>query len=137
MGGSRGFEIKNSRVKMRRLYFGVSPFPTAFLVVCLLVFHWISFSGERLVQYASESLVTEVLVHPQVNTLQQCVRNLLSSFTRHRHILHAGYTFAGTGSWILQVRLPRYHIITFYRSFVLRPPQDSTLLGNGLLHVSL
>ncbi|KAE8749250.1 hypothetical protein FOCC_FOCC003957 [Frankliniella occidentalis] len=32
----------------------------------------------------------------------QCVRNLLSSFTRHRHILHAGYTFAGTGSWILQ-----------------------------------
>ncbi|XP_034230217.1 microtubule-associated protein futsch, partial [Thrips palmi] len=59
-------------------------------------------SGERLVQYASESLVTEVLVHPQVNTLLQCVRNLLSSFTRHRHILHAGYTFAGTGSWILQ-----------------------------------
>ncbi|KAK3911697.1 Microtubule-associated protein futsch, partial [Frankliniella fusca] len=59
-------------------------------------------NGERLVQYASESLVTEVLVHPQVNTLLQCVRNLLSSFTRHRHILHAGYTFAGTGSWILQ-----------------------------------
>ena len=32
------------------------------------------------------------------------MRNLLSSFTRHRHIIHAGYTFTGNGSWILQVR---------------------------------
>ncbi|XP_037935255.1 microtubule-associated protein futsch-like isoform X1 [Teleopsis dalmanni] len=30
------------------------------------------------------------------------MRNLLSSFTRHRHIIHAGYTFSGNGSWILQ-----------------------------------
>ena len=61
-------------------------------------------AGERLIQYATENLVTEVLIHPQVNTLLQCVRNLLSSFTRHRHLIHAGYTYAGNGSWILQVR---------------------------------
>ncbi|XP_013142495.1 PREDICTED: microtubule-associated protein futsch-like [Papilio polytes] len=37
-----------------------------------------------------------------MNTLMQCMRNLLSSFTRHRHLVHAGYTFAGNGSWIMQ-----------------------------------
>ncbi|XP_058061145.1 microtubule-associated protein futsch [Anopheles bellator] len=58
--------------------------------------------GERLIQYASENLVTEILIHPQVNTFIQCIRNLLSSFTRHRHIIHTGYTFSGNGSWILQ-----------------------------------
>lgn len=63
----------------------------------------IQFIGERLIQYASENLVTEILIHPQYNTLIQCMRNLLSSFTRHRHIIHAGYTFSGNGSWILQV----------------------------------
>ncbi|XP_012532066.2 microtubule-associated protein futsch isoform X2 [Monomorium pharaonis] len=59
-------------------------------------------NGERLIQYATENLVTEVLIHPQTNTLLQCIRNLLSSFTKHRHIIHAGYTFGGNGSWILQ-----------------------------------
>ncbi|KAG8326145.1 Methionine aminopeptidase 1B, chloroplastic [Homalodisca vitripennis] len=59
-------------------------------------------NGERLIQFASESLVTEVLIQPQLNTLIQCIRNLLSSFTKHRHIIHAGYTFAGTGSWVVQ-----------------------------------
>merc|ERR1712106_829169 len=58
--------------------------------------------GERLIQFATEHLVTEVLIHPQVNTLQQCMKNMLASFTKHRHIIHAGYTFAGKGSWILQ-----------------------------------
>merc|ERR1711988_2068602 len=58
--------------------------------------------GERLIQFATEHLVTEVLIHPQVNTLQQCMKNMLGSFTKHRHIIHAGYTFAGQGSWILQ-----------------------------------
>ncbi|XP_063696678.1 microtubule-associated protein futsch isoform X2 [Culicoides brevitarsis] len=58
--------------------------------------------GERLIQFASENLVTEILIHPQFNTFIQCIRNLLSSFTRHRHIIHSGYTFAGNGSWILQ-----------------------------------
>ncbi|CAH0757887.1 unnamed protein product [Diatraea saccharalis] len=58
--------------------------------------------GERLIQFASENLVTEILIHPQMNTLMQCMRNLLSSFTRHRHLVHAGYTFAGNGSWIMQ-----------------------------------
>merc|ERR1712110_1021025 len=58
--------------------------------------------GERLIQFATENLVTEVLIHPQVNTLQQCIKNMLASFTKHRHIVHAGYTFAGQGSWILQ-----------------------------------
>jgi microtubule-associated protein 1 len=60
------------------------------------------FTGERLIQFASENLVTEILIHPVVSTLAQCVRNLLSSFTRHRHIIHAGYTFANNGSWVLQ-----------------------------------
>ncbi|XP_054286240.1 microtubule-associated protein futsch [Macrosteles quadrilineatus] len=59
-------------------------------------------NGERLIQFASENLVTEVLIQPQLNTLIQCIRNLLSSFTKHRHIIHAGYTFAGNGSWIVQ-----------------------------------
>ncbi|XP_050669595.1 titin homolog [Leptidea sinapis] len=59
-------------------------------------------NGERLIQYASENLVTEILIHPQMNTLMQCMRNLLSSFTRHRHLVHAGYTFGGNGSWIMQ-----------------------------------
>ncbi|KAH1012652.1 hypothetical protein HUJ05_011772 [Dendroctonus ponderosae] len=58
--------------------------------------------GERLIQFASENLVTEILIHPAVSTLSQCVRNLLSSFTRHRHIIHAGYTFQANGSWALQ-----------------------------------
>ena len=48
-------------------------------------------------------------IHPdsvsQVNTLQQCMKNMLASFTKHRHIIHAGYTFAGKGSWILQVEI--------------------------------
>lgn len=61
-------------------------------------------NGERLIQFASENLVTEVLIQPQFNTLIQCMRNLLSSFTRHRHVIHAGYSFTGNGSWILQVR---------------------------------
>ncbi|XP_018566984.1 microtubule-associated protein futsch [Anoplophora glabripennis] len=58
--------------------------------------------GERLIQFASENLVTEILIHPVISTLVQCMRNLLSSFTRHRHIIHAGYTFAANGSWALQ-----------------------------------
>ncbi|CAH1992704.1 unnamed protein product [Acanthoscelides obtectus] len=58
--------------------------------------------GERLIQFASENLVTEILIHPVVSTLAQCMRNLLSSFTKHRHIIHAGYTFAANGSWALQ-----------------------------------
>lgn len=61
-------------------------------------------AGEKLIQLASDSLVTEILIHPQVGTLKQCMRNLLASFTRHRHIVHAGYTLSGTGSWLLQVR---------------------------------
>lgn len=61
-------------------------------------------AGEKLIQLASDSLVTEILIHPQLSTLKQCMRNLLASFTRHRHVIHAGYTLSGSGSWILQVR---------------------------------
>ena len=60
------------------------------------------FKGERLIQFASDHLVTEVLIHPQLNTLQQCMKNMLGSFTKHRHIVNGGYTFAGTGAWVLQ-----------------------------------
>lgn len=82
---------------------------TAFEIIISSLPH---LAGERLIQYASENLVTEVLIHPQTNTFIQCMRNLLSSFTRHRHIIHAGYTFTGNGSWILQVR-PKWFIIKF------------------------
>lgn len=61
-----------------------------------------SIPGERLIQFASDQLVTEVLIHPQLNTLQQCMKNMLGSFTKHRHIINGGYTFAGTGAWVLQ-----------------------------------
>jgi hypothetical protein len=70
----------------------------------VFLFHFFLFKGERLIQFASENLVTEILIHPQLNTFVQCIRNLLSSFTRHRHIIHAGYTFSGNGSWMLQVK---------------------------------
>ena len=69
----------------------------------LLILYPFFLVGERLIQYASEHLVTEVLISPQLNTLQQCMKNMLGSFTKHRHILHGGYTFAGTGAWVLQV----------------------------------
>ncbi|KAF0309128.1 Microtubule-associated protein futsch [Amphibalanus amphitrite] len=58
--------------------------------------------GERLIQFASENIVAEILVNPQVYTFQQCLKNMLASFTRHRHLIHAGYVFSGNGSWILQ-----------------------------------
>lgn len=75
------------------------------------------FAGERLIQYASENLVTEVLIHPQTNTFIQCMRNLLSSFTRHRHIIHAGYTFTGNGSWILQVNMAMNYCVFASKNF--------------------
>ena len=57
-----------------------------------------------MIQYATDQLVLEVLVHPQIYTLQQCMKNMLGSFTKHRHIVHAGYTLAGSGAWVLQVK---------------------------------
>lgn len=77
----------------------------SFNFVYNLRFYSCPYVGERLIQYASENLVTEILIHPQYNTLIQCMRNMLSSFTKHRHIIHSGYTFSGNGSWILQVRI--------------------------------
>ena len=58
-----------------------------------------------MIQVATESLVLEILINPAVNTVTQCIRNLLASFTKHRHVIHAGYTYTENGSWILQVRL--------------------------------
>lgn len=43
----------------------------------------------------------EILRQPLVYTLRQCIKNLLLSPTGHKHIIHAGYTFADTGSWML------------------------------------
>lgn len=83
----------------------LSLFTKKTLLIFPSICDFFSLSGERLIQYASENLVTEVLIHPQYNTLIQCMRNMLSSFTRHRHIIHAGYTFSSNGSWILQVFL--------------------------------
>lgn len=71
-------------------------------------------SGEKLIQLASDSLVTEILIQPQLSTLKQCMRNLLASFTRHRHVIHAGYTLSGPGSWILQVWWPFTHSLFWW-----------------------
>ncbi|KAF8770389.1 Microtubule-associated protein futsch like protein [Argiope bruennichi] len=58
--------------------------------------------NDVLIQHSTESLGVEVLVSPTVSTLKQCVKNLLSTSTGHKHLIHVGYTFAGSGSWILQ-----------------------------------
>lgn len=55
-----------------------------------------------LIQHSTESLGVEVLLSPTVRTLTQCVKNLLSTHTSHKQLIHAGYTFAGSGSWILE-----------------------------------
>lgn len=44
----------------------------------------------------------EVLLNPTLLTLNQCLRNVLSSPTSAVHIIYAGATFDETGSWILQ-----------------------------------
>ena len=63
----------------------------------------------------------------QVNTLQQCMKNMLASFTKHRHIIHAGYTFAGKGSWILQVEISETAADSIGHNNSLPPPaQDGT-----------
>uniref|UniRef100_A0A8D8UBL5 Microtubule-associated protein futsch n=1 Tax=Cacopsylla melanoneura TaxID=428564 RepID=A0A8D8UBL5_9HEMI len=62
----------------------------------------VSKNGERLIQHASDCLVTEILVHPQLSTVAQCIRNLLGSMTQHKQVVYAGYTFTGNGSWVLQ-----------------------------------
>ncbi|CAL1294427.1 unnamed protein product [Larinioides sclopetarius] len=58
--------------------------------------------NDVLIQHSTESLGVEVLVSPTVSTLKQCVKNLLSTSTGHKHLINVGYTFAGSGSWILQ-----------------------------------
>ena len=47
-------------------------------------------ADERLMRYATDNLVVKVLDHPQLYTLHQCMRNMLASFTKHRHITHDG-----------------------------------------------
>ncbi|XP_054720969.1 microtubule-associated protein futsch-like [Uloborus diversus] len=58
--------------------------------------------NDVLIQYSTESLGVEVLVNPTVSTFKQCVKNLFSTSTGHKHLIHAGYTFSGSGSWMLQ-----------------------------------
>lgn len=58
--------------------------------------------SDVLIQHSTESLGVEVLLSPTVRTLKQCVKNLLSTQTSHKQLVHAGYTFAGSGSWILE-----------------------------------
>lgn len=95
--------VSDEGVKYKNSLTALSAASSSYAQLCCM------FVGERLIQFASESLVTEVLIQPQLNTLIQCIRNLLSSFTKHRHIIHAGYTFTGNGSWILQVPNSSYY----------------------------
>ncbi|XP_065308276.1 microtubule-associated protein futsch isoform X4 [Dermacentor albipictus] len=58
--------------------------------------------NELLIQHSTESLALEVLLNPEVSTLRQCFKNMMVSGTTHKHVIHAGYAFAGSGDWILQ-----------------------------------
>ncbi|GFT28840.1 microtubule-associated protein futsch, partial [Nephila pilipes] len=58
--------------------------------------------SELLIQYSTENLAVEVLLNPHVSTLKQCLKNLLAANVGHKHVIHAGYAFTGSGSWILQ-----------------------------------
>ncbi|GBN05737.1 Microtubule-associated protein futsch, partial [Araneus ventricosus] len=55
-----------------------------------------------LIQYSTENLAVEVLLNPHVSTLKQCLKNLLAANVGHKHVIHAGYAFTGSGSWVLQ-----------------------------------
>uniref|UniRef100_T1K168 Microtubule-associated protein futsch n=1 Tax=Tetranychus urticae TaxID=32264 RepID=T1K168_TETUR len=64
---------------------------------------------ELLLQHSTDKLAVEVLFNPQIFTLKQCLRNLLLSPTGHKHVIHAGYSFTVSGSWILQDGIFRFH----------------------------
>ena len=94
------FPIKRKKIRIKNI-----PSHQFLWISAQKYYNWmhIRLIGEKLVQLASDSLVTEILIHPQLSTLKQCIRNLLASFTRHRHVIHAGYTLSGCGSWVVQV----------------------------------
>ena len=54
------------------------------------------------------------------------MKNMLASFTKHRHIIHAGYTFAGKGSWILQVEISETVAVSEHNSLQCILAQDGT-----------
>ena len=54
------------------------------------------------------------------------MKNMLASFTKHRHIIHAGYTFAGKGSWILQVEISETVAVSEHNSLQRILAQDGT-----------
>lgn len=58
--------------------------------------------NELLIQHSTETLALEVLLNPEVSTFKQCFKNMMVSGTTHKHVIHAGYAFAGSGDWILQ-----------------------------------
>ncbi|XP_023228714.1 microtubule-associated protein futsch-like, partial [Centruroides sculpturatus] len=70
--------------------------------VCNNVKHGSDTENELLIQHSTETLAVEVLINPQVSTLKQCLKNLLLARTGHKHLIYAGYSFTGSGSWILQ-----------------------------------
>lgn len=69
---------------------------------CLSVKVSTGHQNELLIQHSTETLAVEVLLHPEVSTLRQCFKNMMVSGTVHKHVVHAGYAFAGSGDWILQ-----------------------------------
>ncbi|XP_074598211.1 uncharacterized protein LOC141852938 [Brevipalpus obovatus] len=58
--------------------------------------------SDLLLQHATDKCAVEVLLNPHIFTIKQCIRNLLLSPTRYMHIIHSGYSFHESGSWILQ-----------------------------------
>lgn len=54
-----------------------------------------------LVQYSNAAMAIEILYNAEIYTVKQCLRNLFQSFTAHKQIIYSGYTFSGSGNWIL------------------------------------
>ncbi|XP_067929664.1 microtubule-associated protein futsch-like isoform X2 [Watersipora subatra] len=59
-------------------------------------------NGEHVVKHGSEVFQLEILVNPRRETLADALRVLLLPPTKHKHVIFAGYSFTGTGDWILQ-----------------------------------
>ncbi|XP_052277896.1 microtubule-associated protein 1A-like isoform X2 [Dreissena polymorpha] len=58
--------------------------------------------GERVIRYNSEDLSVDILVNPQAKTVALATQTLLATPSKHKHIIYAGLSYAGTGAWVLQ-----------------------------------
>ncbi len=59
-------------------------------------------SGEKVLHYAGDNIVVDVLVNPLCQTVLKKIRLFLTSVSRHHQLLYSGQVLQGSGSWILQ-----------------------------------